>query len=160
IPGLPTIDATSAQRASVERAARRALLLARVGRWVVVAGLVLVAFVVYLLFGTAWTQGRAQDHLATDLTSAPARHAPAAGDPVARLRIPAIGVDQVIVEGATRSDLERGPAHVHGSGLPGGHGRVVVAGHRSIAGAPFARLDELERGARIETIAPWGRAVY
>jgi glycosyltransferase XagB len=158
--GLPSLDPARARSPGAERAARRAALLGRAGHRVAGLGFVLVAFVVYLVVGTAWNADRAQDRLAAELASVPVGHAPAAGDPVARLRIPRIGLDQVVVEGAARSALDKGPAHVHGSGLPGGHGRVVILGHRSIGGGPFGRVDELGRGARIVTDAPWGSATY
>jgi sortase A len=62
------------------------------------------------------------------------------------LRIPKIGLDQVVVQGTSRDDLEQGPGHYRATGLPG-EGRVIaIAGHRTTWGAPFRHLDSLRRG--------------
>jgi len=51
--------------------------------------------------------------------------------PVARLRIPALGYDEIVLEGATPRTLAFGPAHLQsGSGF-GEPGNVVLAGHRT-----------------------------
>ena len=130
------------------------------GRRISVAGLLLLAFVAYLVVVTGWSADGAQRELGTQLAAAPATVHPQHGDPVARLRIPSIGLDTVVVEGADRDQLDRGPGHVVGSGLPGGRNDVVILGHRSIAGAPFADIGELARGDRIDVEAPWGQAQY
>ena len=43
--------------------------------------------------------------------TAPRTEAPAEGDPVGEIRIPAIGLDQVVVEGTNTNDLRQGPGH-------------------------------------------------
>jgi sortase A len=37
---------------------------------------------------------------------------------------------------------------------------VAIAGHRTTYGAPFRRVDQLERGDRIELRMPYGRFTY
>ena len=37
---------------------------------------------------------------------------------------------------------------------------MAIAGHRTTYGAPFRRIDQLERGDRIELRMPYGRFVY
>jgi sortase A len=72
------------------------------------------------------------------------------GDPIAVLRIPAIGVEQTVVSGVGRSDLQKGPGHFRTTPLPGQAGNAAIAGHRTTYGEPFRRLDELKPGDRIE----------
>ena len=79
----------------------------------------------------------------TTVTTAPA---PALGQQLATLRIPKIGVDQPVVEGTGADQLAVATGHYTGTALPGGHGNIGIAGHRTTHGAPFNRLDELVPG--------------
>jgi sortase A len=63
------------------------------------------------------------------LTSGP-RLAPARGVPVARLVIPRLGVDEVVVEGVGEPELRAGPGHMIGSAAPGDSGTSVISAHR------------------------------
>ncbi|MFP5321359.1 MAG: class E sortase [Acidimicrobiia bacterium] len=85
----------------------------------------------------------------TTTTATPAPPPPEGGDAVARLVIPDIGVDKIVVEGVSRRDLQRGPGHFPGTPLPGQPGNAAIAGHRTTYGAPFHRVDELQPGAEI-----------
>ena len=82
------------------------------------------------------------------------------GDPLGRIHMPSIGVDDVVVEGTGASDLRKGPGHYPDTPLPGGRGTVAIAGHRTTYGAPFHDLDGLRRGDRIELTMPYGRFAY
>lgn len=92
------------------------------------------------------------------------------GDPVGRLLIPRIGVDEVVTQGSTgagslspHSDvgyLRGGPVHYGVTPLPGLGNPFAVAGHRTTFGAPFYRLGELRRGDRIIVRTPYGRFTY
>lgn len=82
------------------------------------------------------------------------------GDPLGRIRIPAIGVSEVFVEGTEAGDLRRGPGHYPATPLPGRRGTVAIAGHRTTYGAPFHDVDRLHRGDRIELDMPYGRFTY
>jgi sortase A len=82
------------------------------------------------------------------------------GDPVGRIRIPAIGLSEVFVEGTGAGDLRRGPGHYPATPLPGQRGTVAIAGHRTTYGAPFHDVDELDPGDRIELDMPYGRFTY
>jgi len=82
------------------------------------------------------------------------------GDPVGRLRIPAIGLRTVVVEGTDPEELRDGPGHYPDSVLPGERGTVALAGHRTTYGAPFRRVDALERGDRIDVDTPYGSFTY
>ncbi len=72
--------------------------------------------------------------------------APATGQPVATIDIPAIGIDQVVVEGVGAAQLAEGPGHYPGTALPGQPGNAAVAGHRTTHGRPFYDLDALVVG--------------
>jgi sortase A len=63
-----------------------------------------------------------------------------------RLRIPAIGVDEVVRSGIALSVIDRGVAHWAGTSEPGGSGNVVLAGHRTTHSRPFWGLDRLHEG--------------
>jgi sortase A len=83
------------------------------------------------------------------------------GDPVAVLDISAIGLhDAVVVEGTTARDLMRGPGHRRDSALPGQTGAAVLFGRRSTFGGPFAHIDALRPGDRIQVATGQGRFVY
>ena len=69
-----------------------------------------------------------------------------AGRGVGALRIPAIGVDEVVREGVDLSVIDQGPAHWAGTAFPGGAGNMVIAGHRATHSQPFADLDRLRPG--------------
>jgi sortase A len=77
------------------------------------------------------------------------------GDPVGIIKIPKIGVDQVVVEGTSVPDLRKGPGHYPESPLPGQVGNAAIAGHRTTYGAPFGDLDQLSKndGISIQTLS-------
>lgn len=86
----------------------------------------------------------------TQTTVAPAVTIPyELGEPVARLSIPRLEVDQIVVAGVGTSELKMGPGHFPGTPLPGRSGNAALAGHRTSYGAPFGDLDRLEPGDEI-----------
>lgn len=98
----------------------------------------------------------------TTLRTLAAREARRIGDgqPVGRIELPTVGERHVIVEGTSTANLRRGPAHYAGSSLPGQNGTFAVAGHRTTYGAPFRKLDKLDRGEKIVAAMPYGRFTY
>jgi sortase A len=66
--------------------------------------------------------------------------------PVARLTVPRLGVDQIVLAHATGRTLAFGPGHVDGSALPGAPGLAVLSGHRDTS---FRFLAELAIGDEI-----------
>ena len=84
----------------------------------------------------------------------------APGDGIGRIRIPAIGLDTVFVEGTDESSLEQGPGHYTETPFPGEGGTVGIAGHRTTYLAPFRKLDELEPGDPVELKMPYGTFTY
>ncbi len=82
------------------------------------------------------------------------------GDAIARLRVPRLDIDLVVVNGTSSSDLKRGPGRHDETSMPGEGGLVYVAGHRTTYGAPFSRIDSLERGDTITVELPYGSVEY
>ena len=71
------------------------------------------------------------------------------GDPIARLIIPKIDVDQVVISGVKLSEeLEKGPGHYPDTPLPGEVGNAAIAGHRSTFGAPSPGSTSSTRATR------------
>lgn len=93
-------------------------------------------------------------------TAAAGLPAIAEGDPIAIIQIPKIGVDEVVVQGTDRPDLQKGPGHYPATPLPGQIGNAAIAGHRTTYGAPFFRLDELAAGDEILTKSLVGDYTY
>lgn len=82
------------------------------------------------------------------------------GQPIGRIGIKAIGLDDVVVEGTTREILPKGPGHYPAQPLPGAPGTVAFAGHRTTYGAPFRNVDKLRKGNRITLAMPYGKITY
>jgi sortase A len=78
------------------------------------------------------------------------------GDPLGRIEIPELGARFVFIEGASGSELAKGPGHYPGTAMPGERGTVGVAGHRTTHLAPFRHIDGLERGDQIVLEMPYG----
>jgi sortase A len=154
---------------------RLARVLGAIGRTCITVGVLILLFVAYQLWGTGIREAQAQRDLESEFeqrlgesgvaapdesaqgagptptTTAPGPPPPAAseGDAVAHLQIPDIGVDKIVVEGVTLDDLKRGPGHYPDTPLPGQPGNAAIAGHRTTYGAPFNRINELQRGDEI-----------
>lgn len=60
--------------------------------------------------------------------------------PVARLTVPAHGVDVIVLAGASGRTLAFGPGHAAGTALPGAVGTAIVTGHRDTHFAFLARV--------------------
>lgn len=82
------------------------------------------------------------------------------GDAVARIEVPRIGVNDIVVAGVARHDLKRGPGHFPETPLPGQLGNVAIAGHRTTYGQPFHNVDELAPGDEVTLTTPNGTFVY
>ena len=85
---------------------------------------------------------------------------PEAGEAIARIVIPSIDVDAIVVAGVEIDDLRKGPGHFSTTPLPGQPGNAAIAGHRTTYGAPFGRLAELNAGDAIIVETLQGRFVY
>jgi len=142
-----------------------------IGRTLVGAGLLILLFVVYQLWGTNIQEARSQRKLRAEFervltvvtpTTEPGEPPPAIpeGEAVATIRIPKIGLDKAVIEGVGVPDLKKGPGHYPSTPLPGQPGNAAIAGHRTTYGAPFDRLDELQPGDLIEVTTRQGNFKY
>jgi len=169
---------------------RLARVIGAIGRTCITAGVLILLFVAYQLWGTGIRESQAQARLEDDFeeiladardpaptttsTTAPGDGATTTsvpetvepiepvpeGEPTARIVIPAIGVDKIVVEGVSLADLKKGPGHFPETPLPGQAGNAAIAGHRTTYGAPFHRLDELEPGDEITVETVQGEFRY
>lgn len=67
--------------------------------------------------------------------------------PLARLKVPDLHINQIVLAGASGRSLAFGPAHVSASARPGEGGTIILAGHRD---THFAFLRRLDKGMRLE----------
>jgi len=82
------------------------------------------------------------------------------GDALARLQIPSIGVDDIVVAGVQPDDLKKGPGHFPETPLPGQLGNSAIAGHRTTYGQPFYDIDQLQPGDDIVVTTLNGQYIY
>lgn len=71
--------------------------------------------------------------------------------PVARLRMPAHGVDLIVLTGVNGRTLAFGPGHAPGSAVPGARGTAIVTGHRD---THFRFLERVKQGDEIIVEVP------
>ncbi len=135
-----------------------------IGFALMTAGVVVLLFVAYQLWGTGFAERASQSKLKNQFkasVTAPAPDNPTLGAPppalpgppegtaVDHLTIDKIHVDAYVVEGVTEEALKQGPGHYPGTPLPGEPGNAAIAGHRTTYGAPFFNLDQLASGDEI-----------
>ncbi|MGF1666497.1 MAG: sortase [Acidimicrobiia bacterium] len=159
--------------------------LVRVSAWTMIwSGSIILGYVGYQLFGTdvvnqqvqaeaqqalpALLEERAAQLELTSSTSVDDQGDPVLieepgvveGEPFAAIRIPLIGVEQVIYAGIDRETLQLGPGHFPGTALPGQPGNAVLSGHRTTYGRPFFDLDLLQPGDTIDVETAVGIHTY
>jgi sortase A len=83
--------------------------------------------------------------------------APVEGAPVARLVIPRLDLDEIVLEGVDGDDLNAGPGHLPGSVLPGDRGNSIVSAHRD---RHFNHFDALSVGDTVVTESRAGRTTW
>jgi sortase A len=76
------------------------------------------------------------------------RETPVDGAPVARIVIPKIDLDEIVLEGVDGDELNAEPGHLSGSAYPGEPGNAVISAHRD---RHFNHLDAVEVGDTIVT---------
>ncbi|MFE6284887.1 sortase [Streptomyces sp. NPDC057877] len=84
----------------------------------------------------------------------------APGAPVGLLRIPVLGLKEVVGEGTTSGVLMSGPGHRRDTPLPGQAGTSVIMGRQWGYGSPFNDLHQLPPGSEIRVTTGQGTAVY
>ncbi|GAA4091633.1 sortase [Nocardioides kongjuensis] len=131
-----------------------------------VVSLLCLWLVLHLLFLGAVSHDRAQSllhrELRSELAGATAPVGPVAepGAPVALLSIPAIGVEEVVVEGTAAGDLFAGPGHRRDTVLPGQVGASTVYGRSTTYGAPFRDLGRLAAGDLVKVTMAQGEVGF
>jgi sortase A len=132
--------------------AAAALLLAFAGTWQVAAAgwIHAKALLAQHLIASAWDRGQA--------SGLPTRPWPGADmKPVARLTVPARGIQLYVLDNATPRALAFGPAHVGGTATPAADGNSVIVAHRD---THFAFLRHLSPGDAIEVEGARGHTRY
>jgi sortase A len=140
------------------RSARRPLIW--VGVALMLAGLCILGYVGWELYGTTWVSKREQ-HATVESTervwsqdgqgSVSADDHEVAADVVALVRIPALGEDYVVPahDGTDDDTLSRGFGIFDGSPDPGGKGNLALAGHRITHGEPLRHMPDLDVGDEV-----------
>jgi len=140
------------------------------GELLITVGLVLLLFAAYEVWGKTAVVGAHQDNLSRELAQdwgngpvvgpsgppeAPASGPPRIGGAIARLYIPRMHKQWVVVQGVSRADIRYAPGHYPETAMPGNIGNFSVAGHRTPA--IFWDLDQLRNGDLIgvETREQW-----
>lgn len=150
------------------------------GNVFILLGATLLFFVLYELVGTSMITNGHQSALAAEFdlrldrptppqnpvvespspSPSPLPRPEGGPQPIARIRIPKIGINMIVVEGTTLDDLAWGPGRYKGTAPIGGPGTAGIAGHRTGWGSPFIDLDRLERGDKIFFDTPEATYVY
>ncbi len=82
------------------------------------------------------------------------------GSAIGTIHVPRLGLNMVMVEGTTHDALKKGPGRDDRTFMPGEGELVYIAGHRTTYGAPFAHIDSLRLGDRIELQLPYATVTY
>jgi len=85
----------------------------------------------------------------------------AEGSAVTRIQIPRLHLDTVVVQGTSNQALAAGAGHYPQTPLPcSPTGNVAIAGHRTMNGRPFQRLDTLVPGDKVVLTTPFQTCTY
>ena len=130
-------------------------------------GVLIILLLGYIYVFTPLSEQRAQHTLLQEITANPAKtfdlavgKIPVEGSPVAVMEIPALHLDQAVVEGTNAQDLRNGPGHMPSTALPGQAGNAVILARRATYGAPFGAIGSLHKGAVITVVDGYGTFHY
>jgi sortase A len=148
----------SLKRHRRERLSFPLVAIRTLGELMITAGLILLLFSAYEVWGKAVIVSNHQSDLDSALTQQwtdPSTPAPSTTEPglpppggsIGRLFIPRLEKHWVIVEGIRQADLEFAPGHYPTTAAPGEIGNFAIAGHRSPA--IFWDLDTMRAGDAI-----------
>jgi sortase A len=154
--------------APARRKRRPGWILRLIGKLLLTAAFIVGAYILWLLWGTGFyydqQQNRLFDQFEARVEGQDPRFRPGIvlpGQAYAILRIPSIGVHEVVVQGVDVQDLKAGPGHYLRTADPWDpEGRVGIAGHRTTYGAPFWDLDKLRPGDEIRMVTEEGSFRY
>jgi len=82
------------------------------------------------------------------------------GAPMALMKIPDIGLKEVVAQGTNAKVLASGPGHRRDSAFPGQAGTVIIMGRQATYGGPFRKIESLEVGAEIAFATSQGNSLY
>ena len=82
------------------------------------------------------------------------------GQALGRLKVPRLGLSIIVVTGTDEGSLEKGPGWYTGTRLPGEGQLIYIAGHRTTYLAPFAHIDDLQRGDAVTLELPYATFLY
>ncbi len=135
--------------------------------WALAALSALAAWVLIYAYFLSGLQEASSQHalyaqLRTELAQeiAPLGSHPSFGTPVAILKVPQAGIDDVVVEGTTSGVLEHGPGLLADTPLPGRAGESIIYGRETMFGGPFRHLDVLRKGDQIQVTTGQGTFTY
>jgi len=143
------------------------------GELLITLGLIVLLFAAYEVYGKSFQVNAEQGRLDNALDErwkvpaapggAPGGANPVADKPipgagVARLYIPRLGKQWVVVEGVGLKDIKLAPGHYPESQMPGEVGNFAIAGHRMPS--VFWNLDRMENGDAIVAETRTGWFVY
>ncbi|MFL5583059.1 MAG: class D sortase [Gemmatimonadaceae bacterium] len=83
--------------------------------------------------------------------------APGPGAPIARILVPRVGIDEVVVQGVGGKQLAAGPGHIPGTPMPGQRGNSVLSAHRD---RHFMALEGVQPGDTIATESEYGNVTW
>jgi sortase A len=161
----------SASSAAIRAPATRRARRVRPPRALVIGALSVVALLVVAYVGSNVWASISQRGLERRFDAAAARWSKldpvarssltyAPGAPIARLVIPSIGLDTIVVEGATPAIMRTGPGHLSASATPGENGVAIITANRFAFGSFFLRIDRLSPGDRITALSAIGTTTY
>ena len=113
-----------------------------------VLGVVLLFYVASQYWGMYHTQeqlAREWEHQAATV-NVPGHATLSPQDMLTRVIVKKIGLDAIVVEGASRKQLSEGPGHMKETTMPGEVGNAVITGHRDTF---FRHIYELNKGDEI-----------
>lgn len=123
----------------------------------IIAGIGLLGYVGSEYWGMYRSQQKLEAEWERQASSLNASREAAAIPPeqmLTRVVIPKIGLDAIVVEGASRRDLSEGPGHMKQTANPGETGNAVITAHRDTF---FRHIYELVKGDKIQ-VRRGGRA--
>ena len=161
------------------------------GKLLMSLGVGVLLFVAWVVWGTNFITDQYQNDLAEEFDNQqpfapnakqagqpPKGYAPKPGEPIFRILIPKIdlndGKGYIVVEGVDEESLKLGPGHYpkcradfprplctdFAAAWPGQKGRVILSGHRTTYKAPFLDTDKLSKGDEIILETKWGIFTY
>jgi sortase A len=140
--------------------------IALLTRFLVLISVGLLGFVAYVVLIGSVRHDRSQDLLYAQVREQlaaiemPTGGVIEPGTAVAVLEIPGLGLNEVVVEGTSGTQLVDGPGHLRTSPLPGQQGVAVLMGRAVTFGGPFRNIAALREGDEVVATTGQGRFTY